>query len=107
MKGLGNIAGMMKQAQNMKKRLAEMQEELESQEVSATAGGGMITVTMNGKHKITGIKIEKEIIDPEDVSMLEDLIMLAVNEAQDRVNEMVQEKMTSITGGINIPGLTS
>lgn len=107
MKGLGNIANMMKQAQQMQKKMGEIQKELENEEVSASAGGGMISVTMNGKQKITAIKIEPEIVNSDDVAMLEDLITVAVNEAQDRVQEMVKERMTSLTGGINIPGITS
>ncbi len=107
MKGLGNIANMMKQAQQMQKKMGEIQKELENEEVTASAGGGMIAVTMNGKQKITAIKIEPEIVNPDDVTMLEDLITVAVNEAQDRVQEMVKERMTALTGGINIPGITS
>ncbi len=106
MKGLGNMANMMKQAQNMQKRLGEIQEELEHEHVTASAGGEMVTVTMNGKQKVTQIKIDPEIVKADDVEMLEDLITVAVNEAHDRVQEMVRERMTALTGGISIPGIT-
>jgi len=106
LKGLGNLANIMKQAQQMQKRLAELQEELEREQVTATAGGGMVTVTMNGKQKIVGIKIDKEVVNPEEISLLEDLILVAMNEAQDRVQEMVKSRMTSMTGDLSIPGLT-
>lgn len=110
MKGLGNlgnIANLIKQAQGMQKKLAEMREELARQEVSASAGGGMVTVTMNGQQKIVSIKIDPSIVNPEDVAMIEDLVMVACNEAQDRVQEMVKERMSELTGGIPIPGLTT
>jgi len=107
MKGLGNIGNIMKQAQQMQQRLAEMKDQLEKEEVTASSGGGMVKVTMNGKQKLTAIKIDPEVVNKEDVEMLEDLIYSAVNEAQERVQEMVKEKMGDLTGGLNIPGLTS
>ncbi|RJP19313.1 MAG: YbaB/EbfC family nucleoid-associated protein [Candidatus Omnitrophota bacterium] len=110
MKGLGNLgnlASMFKQAQQMQQRLAEVQEELEREEISASSGGGMVNITMNGKQKVTAIKIEPEVVNPDDVQMLEDLLLIAINEAQDRVQELVKERMTALTGGINIPGITS
>jgi DNA-binding YbaB/EbfC family protein len=109
MKGLGNlgnIANMMKQAQSMQQKLSEIKEELEHEEITASSGGGMVTVTMNGKQKLTSLKIDSTIVDPDDVEMLEDLILVAINEAQDRVQELVKERMLSLTGGIPIPGLT-
>lgn len=106
MKGLGNIANLMKQAQQMQKRLGDMKEELEKESITASSGGGMVTVTMNGKQKVTAIKIDPEVFKADDVQMLEDLVLVAINEAQDRVQEMVKEKMASMTGGISIPGLT-
>ena len=109
MKGLGNLAnlaGMVKQAKEMQQKLSDMREELAQQEVTATAGGGMVTVTMNGKQIVTSIKIEPDIVDPENVSMLEDLVLVAVNDAQERTQEMVKERMSEITGGISIPGLS-
>lgn len=95
---------MVKQAQQMQARLAEMQQELEREEVSASAGGGMVTVTMNGKQTLTRIDIEPGLLNPDDAEMLQDLILAAVNEAQDRVREMVKEKMSGLTGGLSIPG---
>jgi len=106
MKGLGNfsnIANLMKQAQGMQKRLAELKDELEREEVRASSGGGMVTGSMNGKQKLTSIKIDPTVMNPDDAAMLEDLILVAVNEAQDRVQEMVKERMMSITGGIPLP----
>jgi len=106
MKGLGNLANMLKQAHSMQQRLAEIQQELENEEVSTSSGGGMVTVTMNGKQKITSIKIDPEIVNKDDVAMLEDLVAAAVNETQNRVQELVKERMTSLTGGLSIPGIT-
>ena len=109
MKGLGNlgnIANMMKQAQQMQQKLGDQQGELEQETITAESGGGMVTVTMNGKQKITSIKIEREIVNPDDAAMLEDLITVAINQAQDRVQALVKERMLSLTGGIPIPGLT-
>lgn len=107
MKGLGNIANMMKQAQQMQQKLADIQSELENETVTASAGGGMVSVVMNGKQKLRQIKIDPELLEPGNAAMVEDLIVMAVNEAQDRVQELVKERMLSLTGGIPIPGLTS
>lgn len=107
MKGIGNIGNLFAQAKQMQQKIVDVQNELERESVTGSAGGGMVTITMNGKQKITAIKIEPEIVDPNDLSMLEDLIVVAVNEAQDRVQEVVKERMTSLTGGIDIPGITS
>lgn len=101
-KGLGNI---MKQAQMMQQKMARMQQELESREVEASAGGGMVTAIVNGKQRLVSLKIEKSVVDPEDVEMLQDLIAAAVNEAVKKSQDMMQEEMSKITGGFNIPGL--
>ncbi len=101
-KGLGNI---MKQAQQMQARIARVQQELEAKEVEATAGGGMVTARANGKQQLLDLKIEKDVVDPEDVEMLQDLILAAVNEAMKKSQDMVQEEMGKVTGGMNIPGL--
>jgi DNA-binding YbaB/EbfC family protein len=101
-KGLGNI---MKQAQQMQAKMARMQEELAIREVEATAGGGMVTARVNGKQQLLELKIEKAVVDPEDVEMLEDLVIAAVNEGMKKSQEMVQEEMSKITGGMNIPGM--
>ncbi|MCA1797572.1 MAG: YbaB/EbfC family nucleoid-associated protein [Desulfuromonadaceae bacterium] len=101
-KGMGN---MMKQAQQMQRKMEEMQKELEGREVEASAGGGMVTVRMNGKQQLLGITIEPDAVDPQDVDMLQDLIMVAVNEGVRKSQEMVQGEMGKLTGGMNIPGL--
>jgi DNA-binding YbaB/EbfC family protein len=106
MKGLGNIANLMKQAQQMQQKMAEMQEDLEQQHVTASAGGGMVNVTMNGKQKIISLTISREIVDPNEIDMLQDLILIAVNEAQERAQELMKSRMSELTGGISIPGLT-
>lgn len=102
MKGLGDL---MKQAQKMQARMAEVQEELSKRTIEATAGGGMVTVVANGKQEIISIKIEPEVVKSGDVEMIEDLVMAGVNEAIRRVQEMAKEEMSKLTGGINIPGL--
>lgn len=103
--GMGNMGKMMKQAQKMQKQMTKLQEELEEREVEATAGGGMVKVIANGKQEIKSIEIKPEAIDPDDVEMLEDLVLAAVNEALRKSQEMVQQEMRKITGGMNIPGL--
>ncbi|OEU49709.1 MAG: nucleoid-associated protein [Desulfuromonadales bacterium C00003096] len=101
-KGLGNI---MKQAQQMQQKMARVQEELQSREVEASAGGGMVTATVNGAQQLVALKMEPSVIDPEDVEMLQDLVLAAVNEAIKKSQAMAQEEMSKITGGMNIPGL--
>lgn len=101
-KGLGNI---MKQAQQMQQKMARMQQELEGREVEASAGGGMVTAVVNGKQQLLSLKIEQAVVDPEDVEMLQDLVVAAVNEAIKKSQEMMQEEMGKVTGGFNIPGL--
>ncbi|MDI6687218.1 MAG: YbaB/EbfC family nucleoid-associated protein [Desulfobacterales bacterium] len=102
MKGMGN---MMKQAQKLQSRMASLQEEMAEKIVEATAGGGMIKVTANGRQQILSIQIEKEVVDPDDVEMLQDLILAAVNDALAKSNEMVSAEMSKLTGGLKIPGL--
>jgi DNA-binding YbaB/EbfC family protein len=101
----GGLGDMMKQVQKMQAKMAEMQEALENMEVEASAGGGMVKVTCNGKHEILSVTIDPEVIDPDDVEMLQDLIMAAVNQAREKVQEAQQEQMSSITGGLNLPGM--
>ena len=103
MKGMGN---MMKQAQKLQSRIAKMQEELADKTVETTSGGGMVKVSANGRQQIIAIQIEKEVVDPDDVEMLEDLVLAAVNDALAKSQEMVASEMSKITGGLNIPGLT-
>lgn len=108
MKGFGNINEIMKKAKKMQDQLEEKKEELAKEKVEATAGGGMVKVVANGNEEIIDIKIDKEVVDPEDVEMLEDLILAAVNEVQDKVKKLVKDKLGGLTGGLdlpNIPGL--
>jgi DNA-binding YbaB/EbfC family protein len=103
MKGMGN---MLKQAQKLQTKMLKLQEELAEKTVEATAGGGMVKVVANGKQQIVSLQIEKEVVDPEDVEMLQDLILAAVNDALTKSQEMVSSEMGKLTGGLNIPGLT-
>jgi len=101
-KGLGNI---MKQAQQMQVKMERMQKELENREVEASAGGGMVTAVVNGKQKVVSLTIDRNAVDPEDVEMLQDLVVAAINEAVKKSQDMAQEEMGKLTGGLNIPGL--
>jgi hypothetical protein len=105
MKGMPNMGQLMKQAQQFQSKIAKLQEELGEQTVEASAGGGMVTVVANGKQEVLSIVIEKEVIDPEDSEMLQDLILAAVNDALSRAKEMVNEEMGKLTKGMNIPGM--
>ncbi len=100
-----NMNKMMKQAQQLQTKMAKLQEEMGDKTVEATAGGGMVKVVANGKQQVVSIQVEKEVVDPEDVDMLQDLIVAAVNEALSRSQAMVNEEMSKLTGGMNIPGL--
>ena len=103
MKGMGN---MMKQAQKLQAKMLRLQDELAEKTIESTAGGGMVKVVANGKQQIVAIQIEKEVVDPDDVEMLQDLIMTAVNDALTKSQEMVSAEMAKLTGGLSIPGLT-
>lgn len=103
---LGGMGGLMKQAQKMQDRILKVQEEMAGKTIEASAGGGMVTVIANGRQEIVSIKVEKEVVAPEDVEMLEDLILAAVNDALKKSQQMMAEEMQKITGGLNIPGLT-
>jgi len=100
-----NMKNMMKQAQQLQTKMAKMQEEMAEKTIEASAGGGMVKVVANGKQEVASIHIEKEVVDPEDVEMLQDLILAAVNEALVQSQKMVSEEMSKLTGGMNIPGL--
>ena len=102
MQNFGNI---MKQAKRMQEKMLELQEGLGAKTVEATAGGGMVTVTVNGKFELVSLKIEKEVVNPEDVEMLQDLVVAAVNEGIRKAQEMASAEMAKITGGMQIPGL--
>lgn len=95
----------MKQAQKVQQKMKEVQESLGDEKVEASAGGGMVNVVVNGKQEILSIKIEPEIVKEGDLEMLEDLIMVAVNEGIKKSQAMVQEKLSAVTGGLNIPGM--
>jgi DNA-binding YbaB/EbfC family protein len=95
----------MKQAKKMQERMMQLQEELAARTVEATAGGGMVTVTVNGKFEVMALKIDREVVNAEDVEMLQDLIMAAVNEGVRKAQEMAAAEMGKVTGGMQIPGL--
>ncbi len=101
-KGFGNI---LKQAQEMHSKIAQLQEEMAGKTVEASSGGGMVNVVINGKQEILRIRIDPEVVNREDIEMLQDLIAAAVNEAIRKSQEMMTEEMKKITGGLNIPGL--
>ncbi len=102
MKNMGN---MMKQAQKLQAQMLKMQEELAERTVESAAGGGMIRVVANGRQQIVSVRIDKEVVNPEDVEMLQDLVLAAVNEALTKSQEMVSGEMSKLTGGLNLPGL--
>lgn len=101
-KGLANI---MKQAQMMQQRMAKLQEEASEKTAEASVGGGTVTAVVNGKNQLLSLTIKKEAVDPDDVEMLQDLVMSAVNEALKKVQAQMSEEMSKVTGGLNIPGL--
>jgi DNA-binding YbaB/EbfC family protein len=97
---------MMKQAQKLQSQMMKLQEELAQKTVESSSGGGMVTVVANGRQQIVSIQIENEVVDPDDVEMLQDLVLAAVNDALAKAQEMVSSEMGKLTGGLNIPGLT-
>jgi nucleoid-associated protein EbfC len=99
-----NIASMMKQAQKLQAKMAEMQEEMGNRTVSAQAGGGMVEAVVNGRQELLSLRIDKEVVG-DDVEMLQDLILAAINEALNRSREMMAQEMSKLTGGMQIPGL--
>ncbi len=101
----GNMSSMIKQAQKMQQDMLRVQEELETKTVEATVGGGSVTVEVNGKKELVKIQIQPQAVDPDDVEMLEDLIMAAVNEGMRKADEMATNEMNKVAGGMNIPGL--
>lgn len=103
--GKGGLGDMMKQFSQMQARMEEMQAELENAEVEASAGGGMVKVVVNGKGEIKSLTIDPEVVDKDDVEMLQDLIVAALNQAKEKTTELQQEQMAGLTGGLNIPGL--
>lgn len=100
-----NIQNLMKQAQRIQSQVTRMQEELGDRTVEATAGGGMVTAVANGRQELVAVSIDAQVVDPEDVEMLEDLVVAAVSEALARAGEMAAEEMKKVTGGMSLPGL--
>ncbi|MCD6388640.1 MAG: YbaB/EbfC family nucleoid-associated protein [Desulfobulbaceae bacterium] len=101
-----NMEDIMKQAQQFQQRMGQVQEELAAQTITSSVGGGMVTATVNGKHELLSLTIEKEVVNPDDVVMLQDLVVAAVNDAMNKAREMAQAEMGKLTGGLNIPGLS-
>jgi hypothetical protein len=96
---------MMKQLQQMQQKMMQAQEDLANEVVSATAGGGAVTVEMNGHHEVKSVKIDPDAVDPKDIEMLEDMVLTAFNEALEKAQTMAQDKMGAITGNLRIPGM--
>lgn len=101
-----NMDDIMKQAQQFQQRMGQVQEELAEKSITSTVGGGMVSATVNGKHELLSLIIEKEVINPDDVVMLQDLVVAAVNDAMTQASAMAQDEMKKLTGGLNIPGLS-
>jgi len=106
MKGFGNIGQLFSQITKIQEKAKEIKESLAEKTVEASAGGDMVTVVMNGKREVVKIKINKEVVNPDDIEMLEDLILAALNQATQKVQQMVAEELSKLTGGLNIPGLS-
>jgi len=104
-KGIPNMGQILKQAQQFQEKMMKLQEEVGERTVEASSGGGMVTVVINGRQELVSIKIEPEVIDPQDPEMLQDLIMAAVNEAMARAKEMVNQEMAKLTKGLNLPNI--
>ena len=103
--GGGSMQKQLQQMQAMQRKMEALQAEIEEKEMTTTAGGGTVTVTINGKKEITDLQLKPEIVDPEDIEMLQDLIMVAVNEGIRQIEEMSNAEMSKLTGGLGIPGL--
>lgn len=103
--GPSNMQAMLKQAQKMQAMIEQKRAELEEKDYVVSSGGGMVEVTMSGKHQVKSIGINPEVVDPEDVEMLEDMLVAALNEATRQIDEEAERELDSVTGGLNIPGL--
>jgi DNA-binding YbaB/EbfC family protein len=101
----GQLGNMMKQIQQMQAQMEKIQAELEAMEIEGSSGGGMVKCVVNGKQEVLEITIDKEVVNPDDVEMLQDLIVAAVNQARQKAQEIQQEQMSQLTGGMNLPGL--
>ncbi len=105
MRGMGNMQGMMKQMQKMQKQMAEAQEELGTQHFEGVAGGGMVKVTVSGHKEVVNVELDATVVDPEDIEMLQDLIVIATNEAMKKAEETTNSTMGQFTKGLNLPGM--
>ena len=105
MRGGGNMQQMMKQMQKMQKKMAQEQEKLKEERVAGTAGGGMVTVNVTGHKEVVDVEIKEEAVDPEDIEMLQDLVLAATNEAMNKADELTQQRLGKHTQGLNIPGM--
>lgn len=103
--GMGNMQAMMKKVQKMQSDMVKMQEELKQRTIEASAGGGAVTVVVNGRKEVEAVHIQPSAIDPEDVEMLEDMILTAVNDGMRQIDEMTEKEMGKITGGMKLPGM--
>nr|MBF0220950.1 YbaB/EbfC family nucleoid-associated protein [Desulfobulbaceae bacterium] len=102
-----DMTQIMQQAQQFQKKMADVQQQLAQQVITSTVGGGMVTATVNGKNELLSLSIEKEVINPEDQGMLQDLVVAAVNDAMKKARDAMQSEMSKMTGGMNIPGLSN
>lgn len=100
-----NMSNLVKQVQEFQQKMAQVQDELSRKTVTSTVGGGMVTVVVNGRHELLDIQIEREVIDPENAGILQDLIRAAVNDAMAKARDLAQQEVARLTGGINLPGL--
>jgi DNA-binding YbaB/EbfC family protein len=105
MKGLGNLGNLMKQAKKLQEELEKKQAEIAEMKIEASSGGGMVTATVNGRGELLNVAIEKEVVDPDDVEMLVDLVIAAVQEAQKNAREQAQERLGPLTQGMALPGM--
>ena len=105
MRGMGNMQGMMKQMQKMQKQMAEAQEELGTQHFEGVAGGGMVKVTISGHKEVVNVELDATVVDPEDIEMLQDLIVIATNDAMKKAEDTANSTMGQFTKGLNLPGM--
>ncbi|GAA3721872.1 YbaB/EbfC family nucleoid-associated protein [Salinicoccus jeotgali] len=103
--GMNNMQGMMKQMQKMQKKMQEEQEKLKEEKIEGTAGGGMVKVTVSGHKEVLDVEVQEEVVDPDDIEMLQDLIVAATNEAMTKADELTSERLGKHTKGMNIPGM--
>src|SRR6185437_15286194 len=104
MRGMGNMQNMMKQMQKMQKKMAQAQEDLGEERIEGTAGGGMVTVTVSGHKEVLEVEIKEDVVDPEDIEMLQDLVLAATNDALKKADDLTNETMGQFTKGMNLPG---